>query len=152
MFGLWHCLAHCTLGAIIATVIVAGVGIDVAGETLRPLYIGDFLGALTVGVAFRYAAGAHIGGRKVWAAIRSVAREDLLTVSVVELSLFIWIGLVEHLFFSEALRPTNPAFWLIHQVGLIIGYFAAWPATSWLVQRGIRGETPGMPTRAPATS
>lgn len=122
-----------------------GLRIDTAGETLRPLYIGDFVGAVAVGVAFRYATEAHTGGRRVWAAIRSVAREDLLTVSAVELVLFIWIELVEHLVFPEALRPNNPVFWFIHQIGLIIGFFAAWPATSWLIHRGIRGETPGTP-------
>ena len=145
VFGLCHCLAHCTLGAIIATVIIFGLGIGTADETLRPLYIGDYAGAVAVGVAFRYATEAHTGGRRVWAAIRSVAREDLLTVSAVELTLFIWIALVEHLVFPEALLPSSPVFWLFHQIGLIIGFFAAWPATSWLIHRGIRVESPGTP-------
>ncbi|MFE9959147.1 DUF4396 domain-containing protein [Micromonospora sp. NPDC005299] len=145
VFGLCHCLAHCTLGAVIATVIIFGFDINIAGETLRPLYVGDFVGAVAVGVAFRYATEAHTGGRKVWAAIRSVVREDLLTVSAVELTLFIWIALVEHLVFPDVVRPSSPVFWLIHQIGLIIGFFAAWPATLWLIRRGIRMETPGTP-------
>ncbi|MFG2059758.1 DUF4396 domain-containing protein [Micromonospora sp. NPDC048930] len=143
VFGLYHCLSHCALGAIIATLIIFNLGIDSAIEPLRPLYIGDYLGAVAVGVAFRYATEAHTGGRRVWAAIRAVVREDLLTVSTVELALFIWIALLEHFVFGETLRPSNPVFWFIHQIGLIIGFFAAWPVTSWLIHRGIRVEAPG---------
>jgi Domain of unknown function (DUF4396) len=30
------------------------------------------------------------------------------------------------------------AFWLMMQLGMIIGYFNSWPANVWLVKRGIK--------------
>lgn len=140
-----HCSTHCTLGTIIATVTIFGVGIETGGHTLWHEYIGDYVGAVFVGVVFRYSAEAHKGDRRVWTAIRTFVRADLLTVSVFEFALLIWLALVHHLGFPEAPKPNNPVFWLIVQIGLIIGFFAAWPATSWLIHRGVKVEPRGTP-------
>ncbi|KAB1904935.1 DUF4396 domain-containing protein [Micromonospora sp. AMSO31t] len=47
--------------------------------------------------------------------------------------------------FHETLRPSSPVFWFIIQVGLIIGFFAAWPPTSLLIRRGVKTELLGTP-------
>ena len=36
------------------------------------------------------------------------------------------------------LMPDSIAFWLMMQLGMIIGYFSSWPANVWLVKRGIK--------------
>jgi hypothetical protein len=37
------------------------------------------------------------------------------------------------------LMPSSAAYWLLMQVGMIIGYFfTSWPANVWLVKRGIK--------------
>jgi hypothetical protein len=38
----------------------------------------------------------------------------------------------------QQLMPSSAAFWLLMQVGMIIGYFTSWPANVWLVNRGIK--------------
>ncbi|WP_368666293.1 DUF4396 domain-containing protein [Micromonospora sicca] len=141
----YHCGTHCTLGVIIATPITYGVGLEIFGSTLWPEVVGDYVGAVAIGVAFRYSAEAHTGGRRAWAAMRKFFRSDLLTVSVFELGLLGWLALMHFLVFHEALRPGSPVFWLIIQVGLIIGFFAAWPPTSLLIRRGVKTELLGTP-------
>ncbi|MFC4089059.1 DUF4396 domain-containing protein [Micromonospora sp. GCM10011541] len=107
---------------------------------------------MAIGVAFRYSAEAHTGGRRAWAAMRKffrsdllIFRSDLLTVSVFELGLLGWLALMHFLVFHETLRPGSPVFWLMIQVGLIIGFFAAWPPTSLLIRRGVKTELLGTP-------
>ncbi|MBQ0896910.1 DUF4396 domain-containing protein [Micromonospora sp. U56] len=134
-----HCATHCTLGVIIATPIVYGVGLEIFGSTLWPEAVGDYVGAVAVGVAFRSSTEAHTGGRRVWSAMRKFFRDDLLTVSVFEFALLGWLALM-HRVFHETLRPSSPVFWFIILVGLIIGFFAAWPPSWWLIRRGVKTE------------
>lgn len=144
----YHCATHCTLGVIIATPITYGVGLEIFGSTLWPEVVGDYVGAVVIGVAFRYSAEAHAGGRRAWAAMRRFFRSDLLTVSVFELALLGWLALMHFRVFHETLRPSSPVFWLIIQVGLIIGFFAAWPPTLLLIRRGVKTELLGTPQEA----
>lgn len=132
---LYHCGAHCTLGAFIGTVIVFAVGIKIAGDRSWPESIGDYVGAVAVGFSFRY-----IDELRVRAAIRTFVRADLLPVSAFEFALFVVLSSVDHLALREAFAPNNPVFWFILQMGLVIGFFAAWPASSWVIRRGVRVE------------
>jgi hypothetical protein len=36
------------------------------------------------------------------------------------------------------LTPSSAAFWLLMQVGMMVGYATSWPANVWLVNRGIK--------------
>ena len=93
-----------------------------------------------MGVLFRYVAESRSGGSRIWAAFRIVVKADLVTVSAFELALLIWLVLAHDLIFPTVLRANNPVSWFILQIGLIIGFFAAWPASSWLIRRGVRVE------------
>jgi hypothetical protein len=128
------------LGAIVATVTTFAVGINVSSGTEWSEYVADYLAALAIGVLFRYSAASRPRGSRVWAAIRIVVKADLLTVSAFELALLVWLVLVDHLIFPTVLRANNPVFWFMLQIGLIIGFFAAWPASSWLIRRGVKVE------------
>jgi Domain of unknown function (DUF4396) len=152
LLHLRHCGAHCTLGAIIATVITFAIGINVSGEREWPEYIADYVAALAMGILFRYSAEPRTGGSRVWAAMRIVVKADLLTVSAFELALLVWLILVHDLVFPAAvLRANNPVFWFILQIGLIIGFFAAWPASSWLIRRGVAVEPRASPSELPSS-
>ncbi|WBB69154.1 DUF4396 domain-containing protein [Micromonospora sp. WMMD812] len=140
-----HCATHCVLGAIIATVFVFGLSFEIFDKRLWPEFIGDYVAAVVVGVAFRYSTEADTGGRRAWAATRRFLRGDLLSVSVFEFALLGWLALMEFMVFHETLQPSSPVFWLIVQIGLIIGFFAAWPPTLWLIRRGAKAELLGTP-------
>jgi len=36
------------------------------------------------------------------------------------------------------ITPSSPAYWLLMQAGMIIGYVTSWPANVWLVKRGVK--------------
>ena len=145
LIQLFHCGAHCTLGAIIAETALFTTGLDAAGDRWWAEYAGDYSLAVIIGVAFRYSAGTHPPGRRIRAAIATVARIDLVSVTAFEFTLFVWLAVVDRVLFPAAPRPDSPVFWFVTQVGLIAGFIAAWPATSWLARRGNRLEPPGLP-------
>ncbi|MBQ0902583.1 DUF4396 domain-containing protein [Micromonospora sp. U21] len=140
-----HCSTHCTLGVIIATPITYGIGLEISGSTLWPEAVGDYVGAVAVGVAFRYSTEAHTGGRRAWTAMRKFFKADLLTVSVFELALLGWLAVMHFRVFHETLLPSSPVFWFIILVGLIIGFFTAWPPSLLLIRRGVKTEVLGTP-------
>ncbi|NES39778.1 DUF4396 domain-containing protein [Micromonospora sp. PPF5-17] len=140
-----HCATHCVLGAIIATVIVFALSLELFGKRLWSEFIGDYLAAAMVGLAFRYFTEDGTSGRRAWAAIRRFLRGDLLSVSVFEFALLGWLALTELLVFHETLYPSSPVFWLMVQIGSIIGFFAAWRPTLWLIRRGAKEELLGTP-------
>ncbi|WP_141714671.1 DUF4396 domain-containing protein [Micromonospora mirobrigensis] len=135
-----HCATHCVLGAIIATVVVFALSLELFGRRLWPEFIGDYLAAAMVGLAFRYFTEAGTRGRRALAAIRRFLKGDLLSVSVFEFALLGWLALMELMVFHETLHPSSPVFWLIVQIGSIIGFFAAWRPTLWLIRHGAKEE------------
>ena len=77
--------------------------------------------------------------------MRRFLRGDLLSVSVFEIALLGWLALMEFMVFHETLNPSSPVFWFIVQIGSIIGFFAAWRPTLWLIRHGAKEELLGTP-------
>ena len=52
-------------------------------------------------------------------------------------------------FFPAAhhLTPASPVYWFLMRIGMIAGFFTAWPANAWLIRAGIK-EAMGMVTFA----
>jgi len=146
LLHLCHCGAHCTLGTIIAALVVFAVGITLAGDTLWAICIGGYFLAVAIGVAFRYSATVFRGVERIRATMMIFAKADLVSISVFEFAVFIWLALTDHVFFpNPPLRPSSPVFWFLAQVGLIAGFLAAWPITLWVVHRGVKVDPHGMP-------
>jgi ABC-type antimicrobial peptide transport system permease subunit len=57
-----------------------------------------------------------------------------------EIGLFGWMALMAAVFFPARhhLMPSSPAYWLLMQIGMIVGFLTAWPANVWLLKRGIK--------------
>jgi hypothetical protein len=36
------------------------------------------------------------------------------------------------------LHPDSPGYWLFMQIGMIAGFFTAWPVNTWLIRTGIK--------------
>lgn len=135
-----HCATHCVIGAIVGTLFVFGFSLEILDKRLWPEFIADYVAAVLVGLAFRYFTQADAAGRRTWAAARRFLRGDLLSVSAFEFALLGWLALMEFSVFHGTLQPSSPVFWLIVQIGLVIGFFAAWPPTLWLIRRGAKAE------------
>ncbi|MEU8257939.1 DUF4396 domain-containing protein [Micromonospora inaquosa] len=136
-----RCGAHCALGFVIAEVALFAVRFDPEHDPLWVAYAGDYLMAAVIAVLFRYFAGPGHSPAKAWAATWDVVRIELLTITVFEAALFAWLTLAHRVVFSEPpLRPDSPTFWFAGQIGLIVGFLAAWPTASWQIGRRLRTE------------
>ena len=137
--GVSHCGAGCTLGDIIAEFAVFALGATAAGLTLGAEYIGDYLAALVLGIIFQYFAIAPMRGLSLRKGLTEAAKADVASLTAFEIGLFGWMALMFFVFFpSPHLRPDSPVYWFLMQIGMIAGFFTAWPVNAWLIRAGIK--------------
>lgn len=134
-----HCGAGCTLGDLVAEWCVFGLGVTIANLALVPEYIGDFVAAVALGIVFQYFAIAPMRGLAFKKGLLEAAKADVLSLTAFEIGLFGWMALTQLVFFSGPhLTPDHAAYWFLMQVGMIVGFFTAWPVNLWLIHQGVK--------------
>jgi hypothetical protein len=137
--GVSHCGAGCTLGDIAAEWVVFAFGWTIAGLALPVEYIGDFTLALALGIVFQYFAIAPMRGLGFRKGIVQAAKADVLSLAAFEVGLFGWMALMALVFFpAPHLHPDSPVYWFGMQIGMVVGFFTAWPVNVWLIRKGIK--------------
>lgn len=137
--GVSHCGAGCTLGDIIGAWIVFAAAFELLGLALPAEYIADFTLAFTLGIAFQYFAIAPMRGLGVRDGLIAALKADTLSLTAFEIGLFGWMALMQLVFFSGPhLKPDHAAYWLLMQIGMILGFATAYPVNVWLIRRGIK--------------
>lgn len=106
--GVTHCGAGCTVGDIIAEFAIFFAGLTVAGSVLGAEFIGDYVLAYVLGIAFQYFSIAPMRGLSfgpgVWAAIKA----DTLSLTAFEIGLFGWMALSYFVFSIRISSRINP--------------------------------------------
>lgn len=134
-----HCGGGCTLGDIIAEWTIFYTAWTIAGAAIWPEYILDFTLAYLLGIVFQFFAIAPMRnlsvGPGIWAAIKA----DTLSLAAFEIGLFGWMALAYWVFFTHPhLRPTEPTYWLMMQIGMALGFLANYPVNIWLINAGVK--------------
>jgi hypothetical protein len=133
-----HCGAGCTLGDIAGEWIVYALGpLMIAGATVWPEIIIDFPLAWAFGIVFQYFTIVpmrdDVGKLKgLWLAIRA----DTLSIVSFQVGLFAWMIISAKLLWQPPLHINTSAHWWMMQVGMILGFFTAYPVNRWLVKKG----------------
>ncbi|WP_219013986.1 MULTISPECIES: DUF4396 domain-containing protein [unclassified Streptomyces] len=138
--GVSHCGAGCTLGDIIAEFAVFALGVTIGGIALPAECIGDYVLALLLGIGFQYFAIAPMRGLGLRKGLMTAAKADVLSLTAFEVGLFGWMALMFFVFFPAPhhLHPNDPVYWFLMQIGMITGFFPAWPVNTWLIRSGIK--------------
>ncbi|MGI8449583.1 MAG: DUF4396 domain-containing protein [Streptosporangiaceae bacterium] len=138
--GVSHCGAGCTLGDIVAEFAVFGLGASIAGVTVFAEMTGDYIAAVGLGIVFQYFAIAPMRGLSLRKGLAAAAKADVLSLTSFEIGLFGWMALMAFVLFPAPhhLHADSPVFWFLMQIGMIVGFFTAWPVNVWLIRRGIK--------------
>lgn len=138
LVGSTHCGAGCTLGDIISEAAIFLGGFTIAGSTLGAEYLGDYVLAYVLGIAFQYFAIVPMRGLSfgpgLWAAIKA----DTLSLTAFEIGLFGWMALMSFVLFHPQLAANEPVYWFMMQIGMLIGFATSYPMNWWLIRRGIK--------------
>jgi Domain of unknown function (DUF4396) len=140
--GVSHCGAGCTLGEICGEGIVYLTGWMLAvfaapaANTLMAMYVAHFTLAWTFGIVFQYfpivPMREDIGKLQgIWLAIKA----DTLSIVAFQIGLFGYMALYHLVLWKPPLTVASPVYWFMMQIGMIVGFFTAWPV-NWLVKHG----------------
>jgi hypothetical protein len=133
-----HCGAGCTLGDIAGEWVVFALGPwMIAGATVLPEILLDFPLAWAFGIVFQYFTivpmREGVGKLKgLWLAIRA----DTLSIVAFQVGLFGWMIVSAKLIWQPPLAIDSSAHWWMMQVGMVIGFFSAYPVNRWLLSQG----------------
>jgi Domain of unknown function (DUF4396) len=135
-----HCGAGCALGDVISEFLIFALALTIANTTLWAEYAGDYILALAFGIVFQYFAIAPMRGLGLADGLVAATKADFISLTAFEVGLFGWMAVMAFVLFPSPhqLTPSSAAFWLLMQVGMMIGFATSWPANAWLVKRGIK--------------
>lgn len=134
-----HCGAGCTIGDVAGEWIVFGLALRFAGVTLLAEYAFDFALAFGLGIAFQYFSIAPARGLGLREGLVAAVKADALSLACFEIGLFGWMALSFFVLFpGPHLEPDRASYWLMMQVGMLVGFATAYPANVWLVRRGVK--------------
>lgn len=129
-----HCLTGCAIGEVTGMVLGTMLGIGPSATVAL---------AVVLAFAFGYALTMRsllAGGRGVGEALRGALVADTLSISVME-----FVDNAVMLLVPGALgsHVDDPRFWGTLALALFVAYWAAVPVNAWMLERGMRGSSPG---------
>jgi hypothetical protein len=134
-----HCGAGCTLGDVIAEFSIAGLGFTLFGQPLYAEMAGDLLLAWLLGIAFQYFTIKPMRNLSPIQGLIAAVKADTLSILTFEIGLFGWMALTYFVLFpGPHLKPSGPVYWLMMQIGMVIGYFTSYPMNRLLVKWGTK--------------
>ncbi len=134
-----HCGAGCTLGDIVAEFSIFGLGLTLFGSRLYASFALDLFLAWLLGIAFQYFTIKPMRNLSPGQALIAALKADTLSILAFEVGLFGWMALTYFVLFPQPhLEPTQPLYWFMMQVGMVIGFFTSYPMNRLLVQWGTK--------------
>lgn len=133
-----HCGAGCVLGDVIAEFVIFFTGLTLFGSMLLSEFIGDYILAYAFGMAFQYFAIAPMRHLSLGDGLRAAIKADTLSLTAFEIGLFGWMAASYFVLFHPHLMPTQPTFWFMMQIGMILGFATSYPANWLLIRAGIK--------------
>jgi hypothetical protein len=73
-------------------------------------------------------------------AVKEAVKADTLALVAFEVGLFGWMSLVAYVLLPLPLTANSVVFWLMMQIGMVLGLLATYPVNSLLIRRGSNGE------------
>ncbi|WP_238473799.1 DUF4396 domain-containing protein [Paenisporosarcina cavernae] len=134
-----HCSAGCTVGDVIGVPIVVMSGLTIVGSTLFAHYTVEFVLAYVFGILFQFFSIYPMNKQKgkthaLWQAVKA----DSFSLFAFEIGMFGWMAIVHYVLFPNPLDPTEPTYWFMMQIAMILGFLTSYPANQWLIKKGVK--------------
>ena len=138
-----HCVAGDATGIILAAAVTAALGL--------PMWI-DFIVEYAAGFAFGLFIFQSLFmkdmlGGSYFNAIRKTFVPEALSMNMMAAGMFPTMALLMMGRDMRAMEPSEPLFWMVMSLGVIVGFATAYPVNVWMVARNMKH---GLMTARPA--
>jgi hypothetical protein len=133
-----HCGSGCTLGDLAAEGLVVLVPITIFHEHLFGTWAVGYAFAFLFGIAFQFFTIAPMRRLGVREGLIEAVKADALSLTAWQVGMYGWMAVVVFAFVGHELRKTDPAFWFMMQIAMLVGFFTSYPVNWWLVRSGLK--------------
>lgn len=133
-----HCGSGCTLADIVAEWTLFFFPLALFGRHIFGSWVVDFALAFLFGIIFQYYTIKPMKNLEpaegLWAALKA----DTLSLTAWQVGMYGWMALATFGLFGHELDKTDPLFWFMMQVAMLVGFLFSYPINWWLVESGIK--------------
>jgi hypothetical protein len=136
--GTTHCGAGCALADIVAEWILFVFPLTLFGMKIFGAWTVDYFVALAFGIVFQYFTIAPMRGLSLGSGLAQAAKADFLSLTAWQVGMYGWMAIATFLIFGHEIEKTNPVFWFMMQIAMLVGFLTAYPVNWWLLRSGIK--------------
>ena len=133
-----HCGSGCTLGDIVAQVVLFFFPDVLWGSKLYGEWGIDYIFAFAIGIVFQYYSIQPMKHLSVKQAIIAALKADTLSLTAWQVGMYGWMAICTFLLFDHRLEASTSLFWFMMQIAMLLGFVTAYPVNWWLVKKGIK--------------
>jgi len=91
------------------------------------------------GIVFQYFSIKPMRNLGPMERIVAAIKADTLSILAFQVGMYAWMALVYFVLFPEQhLKPFDPRYWLMMQIGMICGFATSYPMNWWLIRTGLK--------------
>ncbi|WP_108659351.1 DUF4396 domain-containing protein [Acuticoccus kandeliae] len=148
--GALHCGAGCTVGDILAEILmflVPSIALafgyqSLFSERIFAVWVFDFILAFGFGIVFQYLAIVPMRGLGFVEGIVAALKADALSLTAWQVGMYGVMGIAHFWLFGAVfgvpLEASMPEFWFFMQVAMLAGLATSYPANWFLLKAGIK--------------
>lgn len=136
--GALHCGSGCTIGDILAEMLLLVFPVVLFGNKLYGAWMIDFVLAFIIGIIFQYYAIKPMKKISSGQALKAALKADALSLTAWQVGMYGGMAIATFLIFKHNLEASTFLFWFVMQLAMMLGFVAAYPVNWWLIKKGIK--------------
>jgi len=133
-----HCGSGCTIGDILAETLLLFVPVVIFGSSLAGSWTIDYIFAFVIGIIFQYYSIKPMKNLSPRKALKAALKADTLSLTSWQIGMYGWMAISYFLIFHRRIPTTEPLFWFMMQIAMLLGFATAFPTNWWLIKKGIK--------------
>lgn len=70
--------------------------------------------------------------------LKAALKADTLSLTSWQIGMYGWMAISFFVIFNRKIPTTEPLFWFMMQIAMLLGFLTAFPTNWWLIKRGIK--------------
>lgn len=136
--GASHCGSGCTLGDVLAELLILVVPFSLFGKKIFGAWVYDYVLAFSLGIAFQYFTIKPMRGLSVKDGLKQALKADTLSLTAWQVGMYGWMAVATFVIFGHELGKGSPVFWFMMQIAMFFGFATSYPVNWVLLKRGIK--------------
>ena len=136
--GALHCGSGCTLGDILAETLLLFFPLALFGKEIFGAWAVDYVFAFVIGIVFQYYSIKPMKGLSPKQGLIAALKADTLSLTSWQVGMYGWMAISAFVIFDHELKASDPLFWFMMQIAMILGFLTAYPVNWWLLRKNIK--------------